>query len=346
MLRKFYNSCMKGMGVAKPNVKIVRLNGAIQAPAAVQRPHIINHRNFEKILEDAFEDSIKDKSEKTTKAVALVMNCPGGSPVQSSLIYKKLRALKAKHNDVALHCIVEDVCASGGYYIAAACDDIMVNESSVVGSIGVVRQSIGIHQFIKKYGIESRNLAIGRSKAVGSPLEEEKKIDRRILIHLMNQIFKVFVSDMRVSRGNKFNEQEATRIQTEEIKTVTKTNQEEEGGSNSLAEASSSHIPADELDLYEDILSNYDKLGLFDGSVYVGEQAVAVGMADGIIGDYKTFFREKYGEDIKIVEMKTKPSFPFANLIGGSLMSGAMDAFESKTREIEMKNHTVGGEMY
>jgi serine protease SohB len=124
-----------GLYAPLPIVPWVRLSGTIVAGKPGRTP-IINLALFNKALTQAF-------SSPGAKAVALSINSPGGSPVQSSLVYKRLRQLKAKHPGVPLLVFVEDCCASGGYYIAAAGDEIIVDECSLVGSIGVISGGLG-----------------------------------------------------------------------------------------------------------------------------------------------------------------------------------------------------------
>merc|ERR1719231_2094967 len=148
----------------KKTVAVIRMSGQIAAPSASPiGDQSINLTKYNSQLTAAFKMP-------NIAAVAIEINSPGGSPVQSALLYNRLRALKAAHPNVPLLCYCTDVCASGGYYIAAACDEIHVLPSSVVGSIGVVSPSVGLVGLLKQYGIEDRTLTAGASKAGDSPL--------------------------------------------------------------------------------------------------------------------------------------------------------------------------------
>ena len=111
---------------------------------------------------------------KKTPAVALLINSPGGSPTQSSLIASKIRNL-ANKKKVKVYAFVEDVAASGGYWLACVADEIFIDENSIVGSIGVISPGFGFVQMIKKLGIERRVYTSGKSKSFLDPFKEIKK---------------------------------------------------------------------------------------------------------------------------------------------------------------------------
>lgn len=113
---------------------------------------------------------------KKPKVVAISINSPGGSPVQSHLIYSYIRQL-AKKNDTKVLIFAEDVAASGGYFIACAGDEIFANSSSIIGSIGVISASFGFKDLIKKYGIERRIYTAGKNKSTLDPFVDEKQED-------------------------------------------------------------------------------------------------------------------------------------------------------------------------
>jgi len=147
------------------------------------------------ILERAFED-------KAAPAVAIVVNSPGGSPVQSRLIYKRIRDL-AEEKKKKVHVFVEDAAASGGYMIACAGDDITVDPSSIVGSIGVVSASFGFVDAIKKAGVKRRVYTAGQNKSVLDPFMPEKKEDINRLKALQLEIHDVFINLVKESRGDR-----------------------------------------------------------------------------------------------------------------------------------------------
>jgi len=136
-----------------PRVSVIRLNGAI---ASGGRGNTLNDDGTASMIEKAF-------SKGKPSAVALVINSPGGSPVQSSLIAARIRRL-AEEKDVKVYAFVEDVAASGGYWLACAADEIWVDATSIVGSIGVVYASFGFPQLLEKYGVERRVHTAGKTR--------------------------------------------------------------------------------------------------------------------------------------------------------------------------------------
>ena len=135
-------------------------------------------------------------------AVAISINSPGGSPVQSRLIYKRIRDLAAEKNKKVL-VFVEDVAASGGYMIAVAGDEIFADPSSIVGSIGVVSASFGFPELMKKIGVERRVHTAGKNKAVLDPFKPEKKEDVERLKALQLEVHETFIDLVKERRGAK-----------------------------------------------------------------------------------------------------------------------------------------------
>ena len=154
---------MGGDGVVIP---VVKLSGAIMDGGSALRPSL-NLGSCAIRLQKAFET-------KGAPAVAIVVNSPGGSPVQSRLIYRRIRDL-AKEKDKKVHVFVEDAAASGGYMIACAGDDITVDPSSIVGSIGVISASFGFVDAIEKIGVKRRVHTAGQNKSVMDPFLPEEK---------------------------------------------------------------------------------------------------------------------------------------------------------------------------
>ncbi len=171
-------------------IPVVRLNGAI---AATRRG--LSLENVGDALEKAF-------AKPSTKAVALSINSPGGSPVQSALIHDRISQLAAK-NDIKVLVFCEDVAASGGYWLATAGDEIYANASSIVGSIGVVAAGFGFVEAIDKLGIQRRVYTAGKNKSILDPFKPEKKsdIDRLKSLHL--EIHNGFIDQVKSSRGAK-----------------------------------------------------------------------------------------------------------------------------------------------
>lgn len=134
--------------------------------------------------------------------MAIVVNSPGGSPVQSRLIYRRIRDL-AKEHDKKVHVFVEDAAASGGYMIACAGDDITVDPSSIVGSIGVISASFGFVDAIEKLGVKRRVHTAGQNKSVMDPFLPEKKADIDRLKALQLEIHQIFIDLVKQSRGDR-----------------------------------------------------------------------------------------------------------------------------------------------
>ncbi len=147
------------------------------------------------VMEKAF-------SFKEAPAVAISINSPGGSPVQSRLIYKRIRDLAEEKNKRVL-VFVEDVAASGGYMIALAGDEIIADPSSIVGSIGVVSAGFGFQELIQKIGVERRVHTAGQNKAILDPFQPEKKEDVARLKELQLEIHDTFIEMVKERRGAK-----------------------------------------------------------------------------------------------------------------------------------------------
>ena len=135
-------------------------------------------------------------------AVALCVNSPGGSPVQSAFIAKRIRDL-ADENNVSVIAFAEDIAASGGYWLACAGDEIYANESSIIGSIGVVSGGFGFTELIKKIGVERRLHAAGDKKAILDPFTPEKPADVKHLKSLQRDIHEAFTEMVRARRGDR-----------------------------------------------------------------------------------------------------------------------------------------------
>jgi signal peptide peptidase SppA len=176
-----------------PVVPVVRLNGVIGAGSAL-RPGM-SLAGVAKNLERAF-------GTRGAKAVAIVINSPGGSPVQSHQIYNRIRQLAAEKK-LRVLVFVEDVAASGGYMIACAGDEIFCDPSSIVGSIGVVGGSFGFEGLIHKLGIERRLYTSGKNKAMLDPFLPENPDDVARLKALQHEIHEMFIDLVKRSRGAK-----------------------------------------------------------------------------------------------------------------------------------------------
>jgi signal peptide peptidase SppA len=172
-------------------VPVVRLSGVIGAVTPL-RPGM-SLAGVARMLERAF-------AVKNAKAVALVINSPGGSPVQSRQIYLRIRQL-AEEKKLPVLVFVEDVAASGGYMIACAGDEIFCDPSSILGSIGVVGGSFGFQELIKKIGVERRLYTAGAHKAMLDPFLPENPDDVSRLKALQREIHDIFIALVKGSRG-------------------------------------------------------------------------------------------------------------------------------------------------
>ncbi len=147
-------------------------------------------------LQDAFEDA-------GSVGVVLRMNSPGGSPVQSAIINDEIRRLRALHPDKPLYVVVEDMCASGCYYIAAAADKIYVSQGSIVGSIGVLMSSFGFTGLMDKLGIERRLMTAGENKAMMDPFQPQNPRHRALTQAMLDDIHQQFITAVKEGRGKR-----------------------------------------------------------------------------------------------------------------------------------------------
>ena len=182
----------------KPQVAHIRLSGVIGNVGRFQQGMSLN--SHEQIIKKAF-------SQKKLAAVAISINSPGGSPVQSHLIYNFIRQ-QAKKNKKKVIVFAEDVAASGGYLIACAGDEIYANSSSIIGSIGVIYSSFGFTELIKKIGVERRVHTAGKNKSTLDPFQEEKKEDIERLKNIQLDLHKDFIEVVEKSRGSKLKKTE------------------------------------------------------------------------------------------------------------------------------------------
>ncbi|MBB3237887.1 S49 family peptidase [Phyllobacterium endophyticum] len=178
-------------------IPVVRLHGTIMSGGGPFRQNLCLSSTAA-VLEKAFD-------EKDAPAVAISINSPGGSPVQSRLIYRRIRDLATEKNK-KVYMFVEDVAASGGYMIAVAGDEIIADPSSIVGSIGVVTASFGFTELIKKIGVERRVHTAGRNKATLDPFRPENKEDIEHLKALQLEIHETFIDLVKERRGEKLSD--------------------------------------------------------------------------------------------------------------------------------------------
>ena len=174
-------------------IPVIKLSGVIGQGGMLKSG--LNISALNKIIEKAF-------AIKKAPAVSLVINSPGGSPTQSSLIAKKIRLL-ANKKKIKVYAFVEDVAASGGYWLACAADEIYIDKNSIIGSIGVISPGFGFVQMIKKLGIERRVYTSGKSKSFLDPFQNIKKEDLKRLQEIQEQIHQNFIDHVKKSRGKK-----------------------------------------------------------------------------------------------------------------------------------------------
>lgn len=190
--------CMKLPFVnRKPTVAVIRLQGLIGSAA---RPGAasLSDTGLRPLLERAFR-------RRKPVAMALSINSPGGSPVQSSLIGARIRRLSEQH-DVPVHAFVEDVAASGGYWLACSADQIWADESSVLGSIGVISAGFGFTDLIERWGIQRRVHTAGGEKSQLDPFRPEKPEDVTRLTAILDAIHDSFIDHVRKCRGDRLSQ--------------------------------------------------------------------------------------------------------------------------------------------
>jgi serine protease SohB len=250
---------------APPRVAVVRLTGMV---AAGGRPgSALNDAAVSQMLDRAF-------SRSRPSAVALVVNSPGGSPVQSSLMGARIRRL-ADEKTLPVFAFVEDVAASGGYWIATAADEIWIDPMSVVGSIGVISASFGAHEFIERYGIERRIHTAGKSKSLLDPFRPERAEDVERLERILDRLHTAFIGHVKDRRAAKL---------------------------------------ATDTDL-------------FNGDIWVGEEAVSLGLVDGI-GHLVPKMKERFGDDVRFIPYG--PRRGLLQRLGAQALGGAVGALEER----------------
>jgi len=178
---------------SEPMVAVVRLQGAI-----TNSGRGLDDVSLAPLLEKAF-------TKGKPKAVALQINCPGGSPTQSSLIAARIQRL-SQENDVPVIAFVEDVAASGGYWLACAADEIYADETSMTGSIGVITAGFGLDKVINQHGIERRVHTAGKSKSMLDPFRPEKEEDITRLKGWLEELHEIFIAYVKSRRGDKLSD--------------------------------------------------------------------------------------------------------------------------------------------
>jgi protease IV len=181
-----------GVSLPKAHTALVDLQGVI-ASGQTSADRVISG------LQGAFED-------KKTKGVILRINSPGGSPVQAGQIYDEIKRLRAKYPNTPLYAVVEDICASGGYYVAAGADRIYVDKASIVGSIGVLMDGFGFTETMQKLGVERRLLTAGENKGFLDPFSPVDPKQQAFARQLLEEIHGQFIAVVREGRGKRLQE--------------------------------------------------------------------------------------------------------------------------------------------
>ena len=179
--------------VSGAHTALIEVAGVIEAGGAV------NAGSFMTSLHDAYDD-------KNTKGIILRINSPGGSPVQAGIINDEIGRQKKLHPTIPVYAVVEDICASGGYYIAAAADKIYVDKASIIGSIGVLMDGYGFTEVMKKVGVERRLMTAGENKGMLDPFSPINPKQQALAQTMLNEIHEQFKEVVRQGRGSRLKE--------------------------------------------------------------------------------------------------------------------------------------------
>lgn len=184
-------------GVSTPDggdhTALIQMEGVIGSEDAVKAEQVIL------ALQSAFD-------EKNAKGIVLRINSPGGSPVQAGMIYDEIRRQRTRHPEKRVYAVVEDVCASGGYYVAAAADQIYVDKASIVGSIGVRMDGFGFTGTMEKLGVERRSITAGENKAFLDPFLPQNQAQVEFAKSMLAEIHQQFIDVVRKGRGKRLHE--------------------------------------------------------------------------------------------------------------------------------------------
>jgi len=187
-----YSSDKASSSVTSPHTAVIEIRGAITSGAEASASNVVSS------LISAFED-------KGAQAIVLLIDSPGGSPVQAGIINDEITRLKALHNK-KVYAVVEGTCASAAYYIAAAADDIYVDKASLVGSIGVLMDGFGFTGLMEKLGIERRLMTAGENKAMLDPFSPQDEEQRAYIQTMLGEIHTQFITVVRQGRGDRLKE--------------------------------------------------------------------------------------------------------------------------------------------
>jgi len=182
-----------GAGAVTDHTALIDFQGEIGSNAEITADSAIAS------LQSAYDN-------KHTKGIILRINSPGGSPVQAGIINDEIRRQRKLHPNIPVYAVVEDICASGGYYIAVAADKIYVDKASIVGSIGVLMDGFGFTGTMQKLGVERRLLTAGENKAILDPFSPVNPKHQEFAQQMLDQIHQQFIAVVREGRGNRLKE--------------------------------------------------------------------------------------------------------------------------------------------
>jgi len=185
-------------GVATKNTKLTatEFTAVVDVKGVIMDGADAGYSSVSEALQEAFED-------ERTKGVVLRINSPGGSAVQSAMVYDEIKRLQKQYPDIPVYAVIQDLGASGGYYIAAAADKIYANRSSIVGSIGVRMDSFGVVEAARKLGIESRLVTAGEHKAILDPFQPVSEAEQVHLKQMLASTHKQFINAVKAGRGDR-----------------------------------------------------------------------------------------------------------------------------------------------
>jgi protease-4 len=178
---------------SKDHTALIDIQGVIGAQDEVNADSVISS------LHDAYDN-------KHTKGVILRINSPGGSPVQAGIINDEIKRQRKLHPEIPVYAVVEDICASGGYYIAVAADKIYVDKASIIGSIGVLMDGFGFTGTMEKFGVERRLMTAGENKAMLDPFSPVNPKHKILAQTMLDEIHQQFISVVRDGRGKRLKE--------------------------------------------------------------------------------------------------------------------------------------------
>ncbi len=185
-------------GIASQNAKLTatEFTAVVDVKGVIMDGADAGYSSVSQSLQEAFED-------ERTKGVVLRINSPGGSAVQSAMVYDEIKRLQKQYPNIPVYAVIQDLGASGGYYIAAAADKIYANRSSLVGSIGVRMDSFGVIEAARKLGIESRLVTAGEHKAILDPFQPVSEAEQVHLKKMLASTHKQFINAVKAGRGER-----------------------------------------------------------------------------------------------------------------------------------------------